>query len=111
MEIVYLLVNIVSADQPTLLDLISHLDEVVDWFHLGLYLGVPEHELLSINKSQRGDVKECRTGMLSWWLQSGTQRKWTSIVRAVEDIKMERLAGEIATKYGRLNSNVGLIMM
>ena len=106
-----MLVNIVPADQPTLLDLISQLEEVVDWFHLGLYLGVPEHELLSIDKSKRGDVKECRTGMLSWWLQSGTQRNWTSIVRAVEDIKMERLAGEIATKYGRLNSNVGLIMM
>ena len=109
MEIVYLHVNIISSDQPSLLDLISQLEEVVEWFHLGLYLGVPEYELLSIDKSKRGDVKECRTGMLSWWLQCGTTRRWTSVVRAVEGIKMEPLARKIATKYGRLNKpNLGL---
>ena len=57
-----------------------------------------------MEKSQRGDVKDCRTGMLSWWLQHGTQRRWTSIVRAVEGIKMEPLARKIATKYGRFIS-------
>ena len=91
-----------SSDRPTLLELISQLEEVVDWFHLGLYLGVPEHELLSIDNAKRGDVKECRTGMLVWWLQSGTQRTWTSAVRALEAIKMELLVRKIATKYGRL---------
>ena len=87
---------------PSLLDLMSQLEEVVDWFHLGLCLGVPQHEMLIMEKSQRGDVKDCRTGMLTWWLQHGTQRSWTSIVRAVEGIKMEALARKIATKYGRL---------
>ena len=81
--------------------MMSQLEEVVNWFHLGLSLGVPEHELLSIDKSKRGDVKDCRTDMMMWWLQHGTQRRWTSVVRAVEGIKLESLARKIATKYGR----------
>ena len=100
--LIYLLI-IMSSDQPSLLDLVSQLEEVVDWFHLGLCLGIPQHELLIIDKSQRGNVKDCRTGMLSWWLQCGTTRRWTSVVRAVEGIKMEPLARKIATKYGRLS--------
>ena len=79
----------------------SQLEEVVDWFHLGLCLGIPQHELLIMEDYQRGHKKRCRTDMLSWWLQHGTQRRWTSIVRAVEGIKMEPLARKIATKYGR----------
>ena len=90
-----------SSDRPTLPELISQLDEVVDWFHLGLYLSIPQHELLIMEDYQRGHRKRCRTDMLSWWLQHGKQLTWTAMVRALERIKMEPLARKIATKYGR----------
>ena len=90
-----------SSDRPTLPELISQLDEVVDWFHLGLYLSIPQHELLIMEDFRRGHKKQCRTDMLSWWLQHGTQLTWTALVRAVDGIKMEPLARKIATKYGR----------
>ena len=70
---------------------------MVDWFHLGLYLGVAEYQLLSIEREQ---MKQCKTYMLNWWLQHGVQPKWTCVVRALEGIKMEPLARKIATKYG-----------
>ena len=73
---------------------------MVDWFHLGLYLGVPDNELLSIEQYRRGHVQQCRTDMLSWWLQRGAQPTWTRVVRALERIEMEPLARKIATKYG-----------
>ena len=93
---------LLSPDRLTLLELVSELTIVVDWFHLGLYLGVPEHELLCIEQYQRGHVQQCRTDMLTWWLQRGVQPTWTRVVRALEGIKMEPLARKIATKYGRL---------
>ena len=90
-----------SSDRPTLQELISQLDEVVDWFHLGLYLDIPTHELLIMEDFRRGHKKQCRTDMLGWWLQHGTQLTWTAMVRALKGIKMEPLARKIATKYGR----------
>ena len=92
--------SFLSSDRLTLVKLVSELTTVVDWFHLGLYLGVPEHELFSIQCEQMKNVQQCRTDMLNWWLQRGAQRTWTSVVRALEGIKMELLARKIATKYG-----------
>ena len=89
-----------SPDQLTLLKLVSELDTVVDWFHFGLYLGIPDHELLSIELQHQRHVQRSRTDMLRWWLQHGTERSWTSIVRALEGIKMQPLAKKIAIKHG-----------
>ena len=75
---------------------------MADWFHLGLYLGVPDNELLSIEQYRHGHVQQCRTDMLTWWLQRGAQPTWTRVVRALEGIKMEPLATKIATKYGQV---------
>ena len=92
--------SLLSSDRLTLLELVSELTTVVDWFHLGLYLGVPDNELLSIEQYRRGHVQQCRTDMLSWWLQHGAQPTWTRVVRALEGIEMEPLARKIATIYG-----------
>ena len=73
---------------------------MVDWFHLGLYLGVPAHQLLSIECERMRNVEQCKTYMLIWWLEHEAQRTWTSVVRALEGMMMEPLARKIATKYG-----------
>ena len=89
-----------STDRLTLLELMSELATVVGWFHLGLFLGIPYHELLIIDNDKQSQVQQCKTAMLIWWLQHGTQLTWTSVTRALEGIKMEPLARKIATKYG-----------
>ena len=68
---------------------------------MGLYLDIPAHELLSIELQQMKHVQRCRTDLLGWWLQHGTQLMWTAVVRALEGIKVDPLARKIATKYGR----------
>ena len=75
--------------------------EVVDWFHLGLYLEVPEHELqkISLAHTYRG-VKRCKTEALIVWMEM-KEASWSQIVRALVDIRMMTLARHIATKYGK----------
>ena len=73
-----------TSDKPILLELISQLEAVMDWFHFGICLKVPFHELLDIEEFRRGKRKQCRTDMLMWWLQHGAQLTWTSVVRALQ---------------------------
>ena len=73
--------------------------EVVDWFHLGLYLEVPEHELKMI-RCDYPDVKRRKTQALSVWMKM-KEASWSQIVRALVGIRMKTLARHIATKYGK----------
>ena len=76
------------------------LENVVDWFHLGLYLEVPEDELEIIGKNYPQDTKRCRTEMLSWWMNNTLEKKWATIVQALEKTGSKVLACNIALKYG-----------
>ena len=47
----------------TLKSLVSELHEVVDWFHLGVHLDVPDSELMKIKRSYL-EVDDCKTQVL-----------------------------------------------
>ena len=81
-------------------ELVEELKQVVDWFHLGLYLEVPEHELKIIDRNYPQDTKRCRTEMLSWWMNNTLWKKWATIVQALEKTGSKVLACNIALKYG-----------
>ena len=83
----------------TLPALVEELVEVVDWFHLGVYLEVPEHELKMI-RCNYPDVKQCKTEALSVWMKM-KEASWSQIVRALVGIRMKTLARHIATKYSK----------
>ena len=83
----------------TLPVLVEELVEVVDWFHLGLYLEVPEHELKMI-RYDYPDVKQRKTQVLSVWMKM-KEESWSQIVRALVGIRRKTLARHIATKYGK----------
>ena len=83
----------------TLPALVEELVEVVDWFHLGLYLEVPEHELKMI-RYDYPDVKQRKTQALSVWMKM-KEASWSQIVRALVGIRMKTLARHIATIYGK----------
>ena len=83
----------------TLPVLVEELVEVVDWFHLGLYLEIPEHELKVI-RCDYPDVKQRKTQALSVWMKM-KDASWSQIVRALVAIRMKSLARHIATKYGK----------
>ena len=83
----------------TLPALVEELVEVVDWFHLGLYLEVPEYELKTI-RCDYPDVKQRKTQALSVWMKM-KEASWSQIVKALVRIRMKTLARHIATKYGK----------
>lgn len=78
----------------------DELTEVVDWYHLGLYLEISGVELQIVANDHPQDTKMCRTKMLSWWMNNVEERKWTTIVHALAKTGSRFLASKIALKYG-----------
>ena len=84
----------------TLQRLVGELDSVVDWFHFGLCLGIPDFVLNKIgNDYQIAD--RCKTQVLMEWMNM-QEGSWSDIVQALVGIRMKTLAMQIAEKYGRL---------
>ena len=78
------------------------LDEVTDWFSLGLYLNIPSAELHSIKYEptlQR--IKDRRREMLSIWMTKLPEPSWSRVVKALMCIGRESLAHKLALKYGK----------
>ena len=58
---------------PTLKELSNALDSVVNWFLLGVKLGVEDHELRTIEQNYHGDNERCKLEMLIESLASKRQ--------------------------------------
>jgi len=84
----------------SLAQLVHELKEVVDWYHLGLHLKVPDYQLQIIAKDHPQDTNMCKTKMLSWWKENVTGQKWSTIVQALVQTGSRVLANKIALKYG-----------
>ena len=91
-----------APTSPTLKELSNALDSVVDWFSLGVKLGVEDHELRTIERNYRGDGNErCKLEMLSRWLQSGKLPTWKAIIDALHLMGERAVASKIQAKYYR----------
>ena len=78
----------------------QELKEVVDWYHLGLCLEVPDYQLQIIARNHPQDTEMCKTKMLSWWKENIKGQKWSTIVNALVQTGSRVLACKIALKYG-----------
>ena len=78
----------------------SELSTVSQWYLLGIYLGLRPSTLDPINADYK-TTRECRTHMLIEWQRHVTPT-WSAVVKALVGIGRERLASDIATKYGML---------
>ena len=72
------------------------------WYRLGIYLGLHSSTLDLIKLKGHADIKQCRTQMLIEW-QKHVTPTWSAVVKALVGIGRERLASELATKYGTLH--------
>ena len=84
-----------------ILQLENDLKEVVDWFHLGLAIGVPDYKLTSIGMARSHFPEQCRSEVFQYYLQTVTDRKWLTIIQALVSIGHGTLAIKIALKYGK----------
>ena len=79
--------------------MLHELEKVFEWFVLGPYLGVPEHELETIKLDHLNNNKECKQKMVSTWMKRG-DASWSALVRALWAIGRCALAKKIAYKFG-----------
>ena len=84
---------------PTLKELSNALDSVVNWFSLGVKLGLEDHELRMIEQNYHGDNERCKLEMLSRWLRSAKLPTWKAIVDALQLIGEHAAASKIQAKY------------
>lgn len=93
--------NCLLAGPSSVAELVHELREVVDWYHLGLHLKVPDHRLQIIEKDYPHDTEKCKTRMLSWWKENSAKQKWSTVVQALVNTGSRSLANKIALKFGR----------
>ena len=88
-------------------NLSSELATVIDWFLLGINLGLPEHELSKIrqNYAHQG-IDQQRVEMLNLWLRCTPNATWEDVVRALEQMGENRVAENIREKYIRGRSKL-----
>ena len=88
----------------------SELATVINWFLLGINLGLPKHELSKIQQSyaSQGNDQQ-RLEMLYLWLQRTPNATWEDVVRALQQMGENTLAENIREKYirGRSKSRGG----
>ena len=84
-------------------DLINELQDVIDWFYLGMCLKVPIPTLLTIKQDLR-NTDECRIKMLTAWMNQEEEPAWSKIVAALHEMKKTALAEQISSKFGRLHA-------
>ena len=73
---------------------------MVDWFHLGLYLGLSPHTLEEMRVDKHGQTKECRSAVFIKWMEDTVQPSWSAIVKALVGIERKPLAQKITIKFG-----------
>ena len=80
----------------------QELQEVTDWFSLGLYLDIPLAELYCIKYDTiLRSTQQFRTEMFSVWMRKHPEPSWPRVVKALMEIGREKLAHKIALKYGK----------
>ena len=90
---------------PTLKELSNALDSVVNWFSLGVKLGLEDHELRTIEQNNRGD--RCKLEMLSCWLRSGKPPTWKAIIDALQLMGEHTVAAKIQAKHCSSSTDTG----
>ena len=85
----------------TVKELESELYMIVDWFNIGIHLGVKEHTLQFIAKDHPRDTQRCRAEMFSAWLKGEGATGWSDIVLALAKTGRKDLSNKIALKYGQ----------
>ena len=88
-------------------NLSSELATVINWFLLGINLGLPKHELSKIQQSYASQgIDQQRLEMLYLWLQRTPNATWEDVVRALQQMGENAMAENIREKYIRRTSKL-----
>lgn len=62
------------------------LKPTVEWFNLGMYLGVSDSDLKEIEREQMGRVQDCKREMLVKWLNGSDNPTVEQLISALWEI-------------------------
>lgn len=82
-----------------MVQLITELKEVVDWFRLGIYLGIESANLKAIEDGNQ-DTEGQKLCMLMAWTHAAEEPRWLSIVNALREMGNYTIAERLENKYG-----------
>ena len=89
-----------AAATPLLKELSNALDSVVNWYSLGVKLGLEDHELRTIEQNYRGDGSErCKHEVLSCWLRNTELPTWQAVADALCQVGEHKVAAKIQSKH------------
>ena len=76
----------------------NEMSTVSQWYLLGIYLGVDLTALATVEADyQKTEDRRTRT-LIQWW--NHVTPTWSAVVKALVGIGREKLAGQLAAKYG-----------
>ena len=58
--------------------------EEVNWYQLGVQLGLKPYKLEEFQAKHPRDVQNCKTEVLNWWLDNEENTSWEKLAKAVE---------------------------
>ena len=62
---------------------LSFLNNVTNWFVLGIHLGVKRHKLKQIEVQHPQDIERCKLEMVALWRQSDPTASWPKLKEAL----------------------------
>ena len=74
------------------------------WRSIGIQLGVPDHELDTIQANSRGDphmVQNCLSHMFNWWLKNEQDVTPEKLAQAIHTVDEHRIEVEIKQRFGK----------
>ena len=81
-----------ESHAPVILKAIEQI--VNEWEILGLYLGIQDHKLKSINYNSLHQIDVSRKDMICHWLKTGTATR-EKLIKALEDLERNDVAAEV----------------
>ena len=64
-------------------EILSFLNNVTNWFMLGIHLGVKRHKLKQIEVQHPRDIERCKLEMVVCWRQSDSTASWPKLKEAL----------------------------
>ena len=83
---------------PTLAELIDI--PVLDWFALGLKLGLSSYDLRTIQEDYPRSNKACKRVMFDQWLKIDVDSSYKKLIYALEEMVEFKIASDLRNKYG-----------
>ena len=79
--------------------LISDLEDVTEWFRLGLFLGLKHHHLKKIESQHHGHIEHCKIEMIEFWKKKDPKASLKKLTDALEKIDHLNLAVRLRERH------------